>query len=168
MMNKITRNDFTQEIAATIRAAKSGVGLSKLLKRYHERDVAKALSLLTETERERVLRLMDVPALTAVFPYLDDAAGCLAALTAQDLVELVDDAMGDDYAKLGGLTSKEDLRESVFVSMKKRLPWLIVLLFLGMGVSSVVGVFESVVAVLPIVICFQSLVLVFLIDVFRI
>ena len=80
MMNRITRNDFTQEIAATIRAAKSSVGLSKLLKRYHERDVAKALSLLTETERERVLRLMDVPALTAVFPYLDDAAGCLAAL----------------------------------------------------------------------------------------
>ena len=80
MMNKITRNDFTQEIAATIRAAKSGVGLSKLLKRYHERDVAKALSLLTETERERVLRLMDVTALTAVFPYLDDAAGCLAVL----------------------------------------------------------------------------------------
>ena len=32
------------------------MGLSKLLKRYHERDVAKALSLLTETERERVLR----------------------------------------------------------------------------------------------------------------
>ena len=45
MMNKLTGNDFTQEIAAAIRAAKSGVGLSKLLKRYHERDVAKALSL---------------------------------------------------------------------------------------------------------------------------
>ena len=43
--------------------------------------------------------------------------------------------------------------------MKKRLPWLIVLLFLGMAVSSVVGMFESVVAVLPVVICFQSLVL---------
>ena len=36
---------------------------------------------------------------------------------------------------------------------------LIILLFLGMAVSSVVGIFESVVAVLPIVICFQSLVL---------
>ena len=323
MMNRITRNDFTQEIAATIRAAKSGVGLSKLLKRYHERDVAKALSLLTEAERERVLRLMDVPALTAVFPYLDDAADCLAALpetravevlsgmdtadaldilqelpeearqrlaahlapdvradvrrllafreeeigsrmssnfvcipdtltirgamselvrqagehdnistlyvvdensafagaidlkdliiarendrledvirrgypyvlahekvadcvdrlaeyeedslpvlsesggiagvlTAQDLVELVDDAMGDDYAKLGGLTSEEDLRESVFVSMKKRLPWLIVLLFMGMLVSSVVGFFEPVVAQLAVIVCFQSLIL---------
>lgn len=36
---------------------------------------------------------------------------------------------------------------------------MIILLFLGMAVSSVVGIFESVVAVLPIVICFQSLVL---------
>ena len=43
--------------------------------------------------------------------------------------------------------------------MKKRLPWLIILLFLGMGVSTVVGAFEGVVAVLPIVICFQSLIL---------
>ena len=80
-------------------------------------------------------------------------------LTATDIVELVDDAMGDDYAKLAGLTSEEDLKEPTIVSMKKRLPWLIILLFLGMAVSSVVGIFESVVAVLPIVICFQSLVL---------
>lgn len=43
--------------------------------------------------------------------------------------------------------------------MKKRLPWLIILLFLGMGVSAVVGAFEGVVAVLPVVICFQSLIL---------
>ena len=74
-------------------------------------------------------------------------------------MELVDDAMGDDYAKLAGLTSEDDLKEPVTVSMKKRLPWLIALLFLGMAVSSVVGMFESVAAALPIVICFQSLVL---------
>ena len=54
---------------------------------------------------------------------------------------------------------EKDLNEKTAVSMKKRLPWLIVLLFLGMGVSAVVGAFEDVVAVLPIVICFQSLIL---------
>ena len=80
-------------------------------------------------------------------------------LTSSDIVELVDDEMGDDYAKLAGLTEEEDLNEPTIVSMKKRLPWLIALLFLGMAVSSVVGMFESIVAVLPIVICFQSLVL---------
>ncbi len=92
-------------------------------------------------------------------PVLTDDGKIAGILTAAAMVELVDDAMGDDYAKLGGLTSEEDLREPALVSMKKRLPWLIALLFLGMAVSSVVGIFESVVAVLPIVICFQSLVL---------
>ncbi len=31
-----------------------------------------------------------------------------------------------------GLTGEEDLNENVFESVKKRLPWLIALLFLGM------------------------------------
>ena len=80
-------------------------------------------------------------------------------ITSQDIVEVVDAEMGDDYAKLAGLTAEEDLKETTFQSMKKRLPWLIALLFLGMFVSSVVGAFEAVVAVLPIVMCFQSLIL---------
>ena len=80
-------------------------------------------------------------------------------ITAQDIVEVVDDEMGDDYAKLAGLTAEEDLNETTRESIHKRLPWLVILLFLGMVVSAVVGVFESVVAVLPIVMCFQSLIL---------
>ena len=72
---------------------------------------------------------------------------------------MVDNEMGEDYAKLAGLTAEEDLKETTLQSMKKRMPWLIILLFLGMIVSSVVGIFENVVAALPIVICFQSLVL---------
>lgn len=92
-------------------------------------------------------------------PVLNEKQEILGIITAQDVIEAVDDEMGDDYAKLAGLTAEEDMRETTGESMKKRLPWLIVLLFLGMGVSTVVGAFESVVAVLPIVICFQSLIL---------
>ena len=92
-------------------------------------------------------------------PVLNEQHEILGILTAQDVIEAVDDEMGDDYAKLAGLTAEEDLRETTKESMKKRLPWLIALLFLGMGVSTVVGAFESVVAVLPVVICFQSLIL---------
>ena len=92
-------------------------------------------------------------------PVLREDGIIVGIITAQDIVEVVDDEMGDDYAKLAGLTAEEDLKETTLESMKKRLPWLIVLLFLGMAVSSVVGIFESVVAVLPIVMCFQSLIL---------
>ena len=92
-------------------------------------------------------------------PVLLENGKIAGIITAQDIVEAVDDEMGEDYAKLAGLTSEEDLNEPTFLSMKKRLPWLIILLFLGMGVSSVVGIFEEVVAVLPVVMCFQSLIL---------
>ncbi|MCR4690194.1 MAG: magnesium transporter [Lachnospiraceae bacterium] len=92
-------------------------------------------------------------------PVVNNEHKLLGILTAQDIVEVVDDEMGDDYAKLAGLTAEEDLHEKITESMKKRLPWLIALLFLGMIVSTVVGTFEAVVAVIPLVICFQSLIL---------
>lgn len=57
-------------------------------------------------------------------------------ITTQDIVEIVDDEMGGDYAKLAGLTAEEDLNETTRESIRKRLPWLVILtvmalLFLG-------------------------------------
>lgn len=92
-------------------------------------------------------------------PVLNKKRHIIGIITSQDVVEAVDDELGEDYAKLAGLSAEEDLEETTRESMKKRLPWLIILLFLGMGVSTVVGAFEGVVAVLPVVICFQSLIL---------
>lgn len=92
-------------------------------------------------------------------PVLDPENRLIGALTAQDVTALVDEEMGEDYAKLAGLASEEDLREPVLMSISKRLPWLIILLLLGMVVSSVVGLFEHVVESLTLVVCFQSLVL---------
>lgn len=92
-------------------------------------------------------------------PVLDKNQHILGVITAQDIIEVVDEELGDDYAKLAGLTAEEDLHESLPESMKKRLPWLIALLGLGIFVSSVVGMFEAVVAQIAIIVCFQSLIL---------
>lgn len=92
-------------------------------------------------------------------PVVNNEMKVIGILTAQDVVEAVDEEMGEDYAKLAGLTSEEDMQETTLESMKKRLPWLLALLVLGIVVSSVVGIFEAVVATLPIVMCFQSLIL---------
>lgn len=131
--------------------ARENESLSNIISRsypsvYEHMKIADCIDDLTDYEEDSI-------------PVLSENGTIAGILTANDIVELVDNAMGDDYAKLAGLTSEEDLNEPTFTSMKKRLPWLIILLFLGMAVSSVVGMFESVVAVLPIVICFQSLVL---------
>ena len=88
-------------------------------------------------------------------PVLDDRNRLLGVITAQDLVEVVEDELVEDYARLAGLTAEEELHEPIRESIRKRLPWL----GLGLLVSSVVGLFEGVVAQLTIVMCFQSLIL---------
>ena len=92
-------------------------------------------------------------------PVLDADNKLRGVLTSQDLTEMVGEALGDDYAKLAGLAAAEELEEPVRRSMGKRLPWLIILLGLGLLVSSVVGLFERVVAELTILMGFQSLIL---------
>ena len=92
-------------------------------------------------------------------PVLDNENKLQGVLTSQDLTQLVDDELGEDYAKLAGLSAEEDLHEPLLRSVAKRLPWLAILLGLGLLVSSVVGVFESVVAHLTLIVAFQSLVL---------
>ena len=83
----------------------------------------------------------------------------LGVITSTDIIELVDEAISDDYAKLAAMTSEQEPDESLFESMKKRVPWLIALLFMGLVVSAVVGVFEGVVDALPMIVSFQSLIL---------
>lgn len=92
-------------------------------------------------------------------PVLDDENRLIGVVTAQDFVEILGEELGDDYAKLAGLSSEEDLAEPVIRSVKKRMPWLCILLVMGLGVSATVGLFEAIVAQLPIIMCFQSLIL---------
>lgn len=92
-------------------------------------------------------------------PVLDNHDMLIGVITATDIVEVVDEEMGEDYAKLAGMTEESDIDESVFTGMRKRLPWLLILLVFGLVVSSVVGIFEQVISGLTLIVCFQSLVL---------
>ena len=149
----VVRNDVTirEAMSTLVKQAGEHDNLQDIISSsypyvYEHEKISECMEILTDYEEDSI-------------PVLTQDKKIAGILTSSDIVELVDDEMGDDYAKLAGLTEEEDLNEPTIVSMKKRLPWLIALLFLGMAVSSVVGMFESIVAVLPIVICFQSLVL---------
>ncbi len=92
-------------------------------------------------------------------PVLDSTNKLIGVITSQDMMELIDDSMSDDYAKFASLGEEEDLSGSVISSVRKRLPWLTILLFLGIGVSTVVSFFTQIAAQIAILISFQSLVL---------
>lgn len=83
----------------------------------------------------------------------------IGVITSQDIVEIIDSESGEDYARLAGLSGEEDEKEPVVRSIKKRIPWLMVLLVLGLLVSTVAGLFENVVKELALIVAFQSLIL---------
>lgn len=92
-------------------------------------------------------------------PVLDDKGYLLGVISDEQMLDILDEEFGEDYARLAGLTDEEDLGEKLTQSMKKRLPWLAALLVLGLLVSSVIGLFESVIEELTLIVCFQSLIL---------
>ena len=110
-----------------------------------------------ETISECIERLKDYA--EDSIPVLNDKNELIGVITAQDIVEVVDDELGDDYAKLAGMTEEAELEESLGESIKKRLPSLVVLLGLSMCVSTVTSLFEGVIAQLAIIVSFQSVIL---------
>ncbi len=92
-------------------------------------------------------------------PVVDDNNRLVGVITSDDIVEVVQDELTDDYAKFAGLTEEEDLKEPIRKSIKKRLPWLLILLGLGLLTSVLISSFEVVVATIPLIVFFQSLIL---------
>ncbi len=94
-------------------------------------------------------------------PVLNGNNVLIGVITQSDIVEVVHEELGDDYAKLAGLTEAEDINEPLFKSMRKRIPWLLALLALGLIVSTVIGSFQSLITIpqLFILFSFQSLIL---------
>ena len=93
-------------------------------------------------------------------PVLNSDNKLIGIITSSDIVEAVDDQLSDDYAKLAGLTSEEDLDEPIVKSVTKRIPWLFTLLVLGILIATVIQRFQAhIPSSLIILYTFQSLIL---------
>ena len=94
-----------------------------------------------------------------LYPVLNEKDELIGVITQDDLVEVVEDELTEDYAKLAGLNEAEEIDEPVFKSVKKRIVWLVCLLILGMFISLVVSQFETVIDGIPMIVFFQSVIL---------
>lgn len=94
-----------------------------------------------------------------IIPVLDDEERLIGVITSNDLVEVIGEEMSEDYEKFAGIGGNVDLDSNVFVSLKKRAPWLILLLFLSFIVSMLISSFGEVISVLTTMVFFQSAVL---------
>lgn len=93
------------------------------------------------------------------YPIVNEQGHLVGVLTHDDALDATYEEFIDDYSKLAGISEEVELNEGLFASIRKRIPWLIILLVLGLLQSFVMTGFEKVVACLPIIVFFQTLVL---------
>ncbi|MRH43402.1 magnesium transporter [Aquibacillus halophilus] len=67
----------------------------------------------------------------------------LGIITVDDIMDVMEEEASDDYSKLAGISDMDRPDDTAFTSAKKRLPWLVILLFLGMFTASIIGRFEE-------------------------
>lgn len=92
-------------------------------------------------------------------PVVDDDNKLIGVITSDDIIEVVQEELVDDYTKLAALTGEENFNEPILRGAKKRMPWLLILVILDMLVSMLISNFEELVKVVPIIVSFQSLIL---------
>ena len=81
--------------------------LRNLLSDYHEKDIAEAITFLTETERKHLYRVLGSERIAEIFSYFDDAEMYLEELSLEQAAKVISYMDADD-----ALDVLDDLSES--------------------------------------------------------
>jgi magnesium transporter len=91
-------------------------------------------------------------------PVVDAAGKLLGVITADDLVDVIEEEATEDVYRLGGVPDEEHIFSTIGFSLRKRLPWLYVNLGTAFLAAWVVSLFEDTVAQVAILAAAQSIV----------
>src|SRR5699024_10844856 len=109
---------------------------------------------MDQEEVAKMIRDYDFLAL----PVVDFQNHLLGIITVDDILDVMEEEASDDYSKLAAVSDVDVTATSPFIAAKMRLPWLIILLFLGMITASLIGSFEETLEQVPIVAIFIPLI----------
>lgn len=91
-------------------------------------------------------------------PVVDFQNHLLGIITVDDILDVMDEEASDDYSKFAAVVDVDTKDPTPFTSAKLRLPWLIILLFLGMITASLIDSFEETLEEVPVVAIFIPLI----------
>ena len=114
------------------------------------------VTVAVDTDQEEALLLLRQYNLSAL-PVVDANGRVLGTLTADDLLDVLDDEVTEDMYRLAGVDADEDL-ESVSRSVRYRLPWLYANLLTVILAAYVVSLFEGTLARVAILAAFLPVV----------
>jgi magnesium transporter len=116
----------------------------------HVKDIynADVISVGVDATSEEVSNIMDKYDLVAI-PVVDPVGRLVGRITIDDVVDVMREEAGKDYALASGITGDVEVSDSVWVLTRARIPWLFIGLIGGLLGSRVVGSFEGVLDIYP-------------------
>ncbi|MBN8199152.1 MULTISPECIES: magnesium transporter [Bacillaceae] len=102
----------------------------------------RVVSVSVGEDQEEVARKIKDYNFLAV-PVVDFQNHLLGIITVDDVMDVMEEEASDDYSKLAAVSDMDHIDRNPVSAARKRLPWLIILLFLGMLTASLIGRFED-------------------------
>lgn len=102
----------------------------------------RVVSVLVTDDQEDVAQVMRDYNFVAL-PVTNSRNEMLGIITVDDIIDVIDEEAEEDYSKFAGVSDMETFDTSPFTAAKKRLPWLVCLLFLGMITANLVDLFTD-------------------------
>jgi magnesium transporter len=106
----------------------------------------KVVTVLDETDREEVARTLEEHDLVSL-PVVDSNNLLLGVVTFDDVIDVIREEHTEDVYKMGAMSGEVDsyMDTSIWGLVKKRVPWLIVLLIFGTITTNVVHHYEDII-----------------------
>ncbi|ANU19825.1 magnesium transporter [Planococcus plakortidis] len=102
----------------------------------------RVVSVQVSEDQEEVARMIKDYDFLAL-PVVDFQDHLLGIITVDDIIDVLDEEASDDYSKLAAVSDMDTFDRGPLTAAKKRLPWLILLTFLGMLTANLMGMFEA-------------------------
>lgn len=104
--------------------------------------IREMLSTPPDADQEEVAQLVARYDLLAI-PVTDVDGTMLGVITVDDVIDMITEEATQDIYNLAGLSEEDRVFTSARVSIRKRLPWMLVNLCTAFGAGAIVGLFEG-------------------------
>lgn len=119
------------------------------------------VSVSQDMDQEDVARVIQEYDLLAV-PVINNNNTLLGIVTVDDVLDIIHDEMTEDFHRFGGISASDEEtteEETILQMTRKRLPWIIILIFLGLISANLISAFEETLAQVVALAAFMPIIL---------
>lgn len=116
--------------------------LAEMDEKIEEIMYSRVIAVPADMDQEEVARTIERYDFIAV-PVLDEQERLIGIVTVDDVLDVLIEEANEDIEKLSATGKSIDFQTSALVASYRRLPWLILLLFIGILSGSIISTFEG-------------------------